>query len=151
LKNLHKNYCKLPTNLKYQENLQKFTSVIPVLSDPNNSTQVNQTVPVYNQKTAKLWQLKRCKIIRGKCGVNRVTRYWWGQRIYLCNTTTHSIVNGMTTVAGLIGLLGVSKIIAGAILLCVGVLRQVNIHNTGVRVWIAWTGHVIRIDAQRRH
>jgi len=57
----------------------------------------------------------------------------------------------MTTVVGLIGLLGVSKIIAGAILLCAGVLKQVNIHNTGVRVWIAWTGHVIRIDAQRRH
>jgi hypothetical protein len=119
-----------------------------IYRENETSTNITDTVSV-QPENSQILTSEILQTIRGKGGVNRVVRRWWGFIVYLCNITTHSIVNGMTTVSGLIGLLGVSKIIAGAILLCAGVLKQVNIHNTGVRVWIAWTGHVIRIDAQR--
>jgi predicted double-glycine peptidase len=141
-----------------EEFAEIFTGNALVITDPN--MQVNQTAEQANSSTENLTDTgsiqpensqtltaETMQTIRGRGGVNRVTRHWWGQRIYLCNITTNRISSGMSTAGGLIALLGVTKVVAGILIAVGGLLGMVNA-GRGVRVWIAWTGHVIRIDAQ---
>jgi len=100
--------------------------------------------------------------IRGKGGVNRVVRRWWGFIVYLCNNTTRNIVTGKygaATIAGIIAAWGITAKIAGtaAVLIAFSahLLERANAYNRGVRVWFRWpvpplwVPLIIRIDAQR--
>jgi predicted double-glycine peptidase len=143
-----------------------FTGNVLVISGLLNQTettnQTNITAPVSVQpENSQTLAAEEMQTVRGRGGRNRVVRRRWGFRVYLCDINTRSIVNAKGGTAGVLriaaGILwktgapaAVLGIAGGALAISGHVLDQVNIHNTGVRVWVTWTGHVLWIAAQRR-
>ncbi|MEN4007357.1 MAG: cysteine peptidase family C39 domain-containing protein [Methanobacterium sp.] len=129
-----------------------FTGNVLVISGLLNQTettnQTNVTAPVSVQAENQTLTAETMRDIWGRGGRNRVVWRWWGRIVYLCNLTTRKIVWGMDTVAGIAAAFKIPIKVAAAIFASARLLYLINIRNRGVRVWVAWTRHILWIASQ---
>ena len=140
------------TREKFSEIYTGNALVINVPQEVNQTAeQANNTdISSVQSQNSQTLTTEEMEIISGRGGVTKVVRRWWGRIVYLSSAVVHSIVNGMDAAALILALLKVPVKVAVAIGLSARLLSQINVHNTGIRVGVLWSGHIIWILPQRR-